>query len=132
MPSHIILILDKKKSTLDDVWLPFFSKIFSQNSRHSLVTSNYQENRCRFQCSIFFMFYVDIFERFMFSLISFLKIPYFKKDFVQVNKLNPLFPLFDPIFISHSNYQLLVVKFGYSEKATKFDKIFHLKFDTTQ
>ena len=24
------------------------------------------------------------------------------------------------------------VKFGYSEKATKFEKIFHLKFDVTQ
>ena len=24
------------------------------------------------------------------------------------------------------------VKFGYSEKATKFNKIFHLKFDATQ
>ena len=24
------------------------------------------------------------------------------------------------------------VKFGYSEKATKFEKIFHLKFDATQ
>ena len=26
----------------------------------------------------------------------------------------------------------LLLKFGYSEKATKFDKIFHLKFDGTQ
>ena len=25
-----------------------------------------------------------------------------------------------------------VLKFGYSEKATKFEKIFHLKFDATQ
>ena len=25
-----------------------------------------------------------------------------------------------------------VIKFGYSEKATKFEKIFHLKFDATQ
>ena len=25
-----------------------------------------------------------------------------------------------------------IVKFGYSEKATKFEKIFHLKFDITQ
>ena len=24
------------------------------------------------------------------------------------------------------------VKFGYSEKATKFEKIFHLKFDVTE
>ena len=24
------------------------------------------------------------------------------------------------------------IKFGYSEKATKFEKIFHLKFDATQ
>jgi len=24
------------------------------------------------------------------------------------------------------------LKFGYSEKATKFEKIFHLKFDATQ
>ena len=27
---------------------------------------------------------------------------------------------------------LFSVKFGYSEKATKFKKIFHLKFDATQ
>ena len=26
----------------------------------------------------------------------------------------------------------LLVKFGYSEKATKFEKIFHLKFDATK
>ena len=26
----------------------------------------------------------------------------------------------------------LALKFGYSEKATKFEKIFHLKFDATQ
>ena len=25
-----------------------------------------------------------------------------------------------------------VVKFGYSEKATKFEKIFHVKFDATK
>ena len=25
-----------------------------------------------------------------------------------------------------------LVKFGYSEKATKFEKIFHLKFDVTE
>ena len=25
-----------------------------------------------------------------------------------------------------------LLKFGYSEKATKFEKIFHLKFDATQ
>ena len=25
-----------------------------------------------------------------------------------------------------------VLKFGYSEKATKFEKIFHLKFDVTE
>ena len=25
-----------------------------------------------------------------------------------------------------------MVKFGYSEKATKFEEIFHLKFDATQ
>ena len=33
-----------------------------------------------------------------------------------------------------SNYKelSLTVKFGYSEKATKFEKIFHLKFDVTQ
>ena len=28
--------------------------------------------------------------------------------------------------------KLFVLKFGYSEKATKFEKIFHLKFDPTQ
>ena len=27
---------------------------------------------------------------------------------------------------------LFSVKFGYSEKATKFEKIFHLKFDVTE
>ena len=27
---------------------------------------------------------------------------------------------------------LTLVKFGYSEKATKFEKIFHLKFEVTQ
>ena len=26
----------------------------------------------------------------------------------------------------------ILVKFGYSEKATKYEKIFHLKFDATQ
>ena len=32
-----------------------------------------------------------------------------------------------------SNYQKSWwVKFGYSEKSTKFEKIFHLKFDATQ
>ena len=25
-----------------------------------------------------------------------------------------------------------LIKFGYSEKATKFEKIFHLKFDVTE
>ena len=29
-------------------------------------------------------------------------------------------------------YRLNIFKFGYSEKATKFEKIFHLKFDATQ
>ena len=29
---------------------------------------------------------------------------------------------------SHLNFS---IKFGYSEKATKFEKIFHLKFDVT-
>ena len=28
--------------------------------------------------------------------------------------------------------RLLLIKFGYSEKATKFEKIFHLKFDVTE
>ena len=30
------------------------------------------------------------------------------------------------------NFQILFLKFGYSEKATKFEKILHLKFDATQ
>ena len=30
------------------------------------------------------------------------------------------------------DYGQRYVKFGYSEKATKFEKIFHLKFDATQ
>ena len=32
-----------------------------------------------------------------------------------------------------NKYKISVsVKFGYSEKATKFEKFFHLKFDATQ
>ena len=29
-------------------------------------------------------------------------------------------------------YSYLVIKFGYYEKATKFEKIFHVKFDVTK
>ena len=32
----------------------------------------------------------------------------------------------------HNTVLLLCLKFGYSEKATKFEKIFHIKFDATQ
>ena len=32
----------------------------------------------------------------------------------------------------HSVFTMTLIKFGYSEKATKFEKIFHLKFDATQ
>ena len=28
--------------------------------------------------------------------------------------------------------EVQIVKFGYSEKATKFEKIFHIKFDVTE
>ena len=41
----------------------------------------------------------------------------------QVTKYNNLL---------EENHQGNFVKFGYSEKATKFEKIFHLKFDATQ
>ena len=34
--------------------------------------------------------------------------------------------------IAYPHFNFAFVKFGYSEKATKFEKIFHLKFDTTQ
>ena len=34
--------------------------------------------------------------------------------------------------ISFSGYLFGNIKFGYSEQATKFEKIFHLKFDATQ
>ena len=36
------------------------------------------------------------------------------------------------IFHNLSSIKTALVKFGYSEKATKFEKIFHLKFDATQ
>ena len=36
-------------------------------------------------------------------------------------------------FFFKTNHQMMIqLKFGYSEKATKFEKIFHLKFDSTQ
>ena len=38
-----------------------------------------------------------------------------ENKYLQIHKINPG-----------------AVKFGYSEKATKFEKIFHLKFDDTQ
>ena len=34
--------------------------------------------------------------------------------------------------ITKAYYRGAQVKFGYSEKATKFEKIFYLKFDATQ
>ena len=37
---------------------------------------------------------------------------------------------FDILYRQNKFYPIL--KFGYSEKATKFEKIFHLKFDSTQ
>ena len=44
-----------------------------------------------------------------------------------------------PAFISHyfamhicREFDEVKLKFGYSEKATKFEKMFHLKFDATQ
>ena len=36
------------------------------------------------------------------------------------------------MFIEKKKRQKTHVKFGYSEKATKFEKIFDLKFDATQ
>ena len=33
---------------------------------------------------------------------------------------------------SSKTCQEVLLKFGYSEKATKFEKIFHLKFDVTE
>ena len=36
------------------------------------------------------------------------------------------------IYITHTHRGFVCVKFGYSEKATNFGKIFHLKFDATQ
>ena len=35
-------------------------------------------------------------------------------------------------FWQHCAISAFEIKFGYSEKATKFEKIFHLKFDATQ
>ena len=37
-----------------------------------------------------------------------------------------------PLFQEIKNMQNAPSKFGYSEKATKFEKIFHLKFDVTE
>ena len=45
-------------------------------------------------------------------------------------KLQQIWTLLTKEIICEQNARLL--KFGYSEKATKFEKIFHLKFDTTQ
>ena len=36
------------------------------------------------------------------------------------------------LFFQHYLILLFSIKFGYSEKATKFEKIFHLKFDITE
>ena len=47
----------------------------------------------------------------------------------------PAIILANYIFYREQEYSLkrdLQVKFGCSEKATKFEKIFHLKFDATQ
>ena len=34
--------------------------------------------------------------------------------------------------MNHNKNNKWFIKFGYSEKATKLEKIFHLKFDATQ
>ena len=47
-----------------------------------------------------------------------------KANWVQIG---PKFERFGNIMT-----RLILVKFGYSGKATKFEKIFHLKFDATQ
>ena len=53
---------------------------------------------------------------------------------IEFPKTDFLFLLLQDKNILHlqiqQNYFLL--KFGYSEKATKFEKIFHLKFDITE
>ena len=44
-------------------------------------------------------------------------------------------PINDPTFQQILDAKVLglaCIKFGYSEKATKFEKIFHLEFDATQ
>ena len=38
----------------------------------------------------------------------------------------------DHSYLSQAVEKVIVLKFGYSEKATKFEKIFHIKFDATQ
>ena len=35
-------------------------------------------------------------------------------------------------FVKKKYLRKTLIKFGYSEKATKFEKIFHLKFDVTE
>ena len=56
-------------------------------------------------------------------------------DYWLDNKLQRSFTFY-PNNISHAfldyTYLLFSVKFGYSEKATKFEKIFHIKFDITE
>ena len=49
-----------------------------------------------------------------------------KKAFKKGNRLMP------SINNNYLGFFLESLKFGYSEKATKFEKIFHLKFDATQ
>ena len=41
-------------------------------------------------------------------------------------------PLARKVILSEPQDDVFLLKFGYSEKATKFKKIFHQKFDTTQ
>ena len=47
-------------------------------------------------------------------------------------KLNPLMEHSYFTTYLHVTTNQHVLKFGYSEKATKFEKIFHLKFDAIQ
>ena len=36
------------------------------------------------------------------------------------------------LYMYKTIFLAILLKFGYSEKATKFEKLFHLKFDGTQ
>ena len=55
----------------------------------------------------------------------------------QITIIVFLFDLLDFQINSHHIFtklqvRIILLKFGYSEKATKFEKIFHLKFDVTE